>query len=129
MKAKSERFPVAVFILCCCLFLLGWADSLEQIQAEAEKIQSIKAEFVQTKRMPILSKPLVSTGAFYFLAPESVRWEYASPVQSILLMHGGEIKKFIKGEKGWTKDASANLQSMRSCDAGNICLDTRTFRQ
>ena len=65
------------------------------------------------KYMKILLKPLVSKGSFFFLSPNSLRWEYISPVKSILLMHKGRIKRYIEVDKGYAEDASARLQAMR----------------
>jgi outer membrane lipoprotein-sorting protein len=73
----------------------------------------VQAEFVQKKHMEILSRPLVSKGKLYFQAPKSLRWEYTSPVHSILLMHGGTVTRYIKNDGAVTKDSSARLQSMQ----------------
>jgi len=94
-------------------FLIGWADSLDSIQAEAGGISSVRAEFIQTKHMKILAKPLVSKGIVYFKRPTSIRWEYLSPVKSILLMDNGKIRRFIEGETGLVEDTGAALQIMQ----------------
>ncbi len=102
-------------LLClpaCALLLAGWSGSWETLQQESEKLTSITARFTQSKNMRILSRPLISTGMFYFKAPASVRWEYDAPVQSILLMHEGSVKRYIQGSGGLTEDAGAALQSM-----------------
>lgn len=62
--------------------------------------------------MQILTKPLVSKGRFYFLAPDSVRWEYTSPVQSILLMRKENIKRYTRGSKGIVEDSGGAVESM-----------------
>ena len=63
--------------------------------------------------MKILAKPLVSRGFFYFQAPNSLRWEYRSPVQSVLLMHDGKTKRYLKRNGAIIEDAGAHLQSMQ----------------
>ena len=99
-------------ILAGCLFLVGWADSWEQIRREAAHIQSIHARFTQKKEMKILSKPLLSHGQFYFQAPASVRWEYTAPIKSILLMHQGSMKRYINTGSGFTEEAEGRLPAM-----------------
>lgn len=94
------------------LICIGWTGSWETLRKESEKIASVSARFTQAKNMRILSKPLVSTGSFYFKAPDSVRWEYEAPVKSILLMHEGSVKRYTQGARGLTEDAGAALQSM-----------------
>jgi len=93
--------------------LIAWGDSWEQIKKTAKDINSVQAEFVQKKHMEILSRPLVSKGKLYFQTPTSLRWEYTSPVHSILLMHGGTVTRYIKKNGAVTKDSSARLQSMQ----------------
>lgn len=72
----------------------GWAETWESIRASAGTITSVETEFIQTKHLPILNKPLISKGKLYYQAPSSLRWEYVSPIQSILLMHNGRVKRF-----------------------------------
>jgi outer membrane lipoprotein-sorting protein len=107
---KSIRYAALFFL--CALFL-AWGDSWEQIKKTAKDISSVEAEFVQKKHMEILSRPLVSKGKLFFQVPQSLRWEYISPVHSILLMHGGTVTRYIKKGGAVTKDSSARLQSMQ----------------
>ena len=115
MKRKTgigkSLLPVAIVL--SSLLLLGWANSWEDIRKESAKVTSINARFIQTKHMKILAKPLISTGRFYFQAPDSVRWEYTAPVKSILLMSQNGIKRYTQGSKGLVQDASGSLQSMQ----------------
>ena len=94
------------------LLLVSWADSWEGLKKAAGDIQSIKADFTQKKNMSILARPLISKGRLYYQRPSSLRWEYTSPVQSVLLMHRGSLRRYIKGSKGFTEDSTAQVQSM-----------------
>ena len=71
------------------------------------------ANFIQEKHLKILSKPLISKGTFYYQIPQSLRWEYTSPFQSILLIHNGNIKRHIKGNDGFIQDSGVELQAMQ----------------
>jgi outer membrane lipoprotein carrier protein len=102
---------ISIFLLS--LFLLGWGDSWERIKSTAKDITSVQSEFTQKKHMEILTKPLVSKGKLYFQAPRSLRWEYLSPVNSVLLMHGGNVTRYVKKGGSVIKDSSAQLQSMQ----------------
>jgi len=75
------------------LLCVGWADSWDQLKTMAGTVTSVQAEFVQEKHLPILAKPLVSKGVFYYQAPRSLRWEYRWPVQSILAMHDNRVRE------------------------------------
>ncbi|MBN1534046.1 MAG: outer membrane lipoprotein carrier protein LolA [Spirochaetes bacterium] len=97
----------------CCAFSLAWYGSWDDIRKTAETVNSVKADFVQSKHMKILSRPLVSRGALYFRSPGSLRWEYRSPVKSVLMMSGGRVERYVKGSGGYVKDSSAAIQSMQ----------------
>ena len=112
-KVKFSNLLPGTALLITALLCLGWADTWEGIQSAASTITSVRAEFVQEKHMKILAKPLVSRGIFYFQAPNSLRWEYQSPVQSILLMHDGRTKRYLKRNGAIIEDAGAHLQSMQ----------------
>lgn len=104
---------VLAAMLLLCFPLPGRAANWEGVRNEAAKITSINARFTQSKYMSILSKPLVSQGRFHFQAPDSVRWEYSSPVKSILLMNRDGIKRFTQGNRGLVEDAAGSLSSMQ----------------
>lgn len=104
--------------LWCCLpalamLCVGWADSWEGLRAAATQVTSVQAQFVQQKHLPILAKPLISKGTFYYQAPDSLRWEYRWPLRSILLMHDGRIKRYVEGPQGLAEEKGANLQAMQ----------------
>ena len=104
---------MAWVLILLCMLLMGWADNWDQIRLQSEKITSISARFTQIKEMRILAKPLISEGRFYFNSPDSVRWEYMTPVRSILLLHKGDIHRYVKGEKGFIEDISVKMPGMK----------------
>ncbi|MBW1692877.1 MAG: outer membrane lipoprotein carrier protein LolA [Deltaproteobacteria bacterium] len=108
----ARLLSVIIFFIASYL-CNGWADTLEGIQEKAGEIKSVRADFIQEKHLKILSKPLISKGTFYYQATQSLRWEYTSPFQSILLMHNGKIKRYIKGSEGFVQDSGAKLQAMQ----------------
>jgi outer membrane lipoprotein-sorting protein len=113
MENRAKRYVLLVGILCSCAFILAWVNTWEDIRRESAKITSVSAQFSQQKHMQILTKPLVSKGLFYFQTPDSVRWEYTSPIKSVLLMQKGSIKRYTQGSRGLVEDASGSLESMQ----------------
>ncbi len=112
MRIKQSK--IQLFVLVLSLFCIGWADSWEQLKTAAGTITSIQAEFVQEKHLPILAKPLVSKGAFYYQAPQSLRWEYRSPVRSIMTVHNGRVRRFVStGESGFHEEKGPGLEAMQ----------------
>ncbi len=110
-RAKRDVLLIGVFLSCAVM--LGWADNWEDIRRESAKIKSVSAHFSQEKHMQILTRPLVSKGLFYFQAPDSVRWEYTSPIRSVLLMRKGDIRRYTAGSRGLVEDKGGSLESMQ----------------
>jgi outer membrane lipoprotein-sorting protein len=114
MIVKRNKNRILLWgVLLACFFLAGWGETWEDINRDTAGIVSIKAEFTQHKHLKILTKPLVSQGRFYFQKPDSIRWEYSSPVKSILLMHQGNVKRYTLGSRGLVEDSSQALSSMQ----------------
>ncbi|MFC1856839.1 outer membrane lipoprotein carrier protein LolA [Thermodesulfobacteriota bacterium] len=108
MHTFLKTIVVITAFLC-----IGWADTWDGIKEAAKKVSSVSAEFVQEKHLEILVRPFVSKGVFYFQAPNSLRWEYRSPIESILLMHDGKTRRYIKRNGEIAEDAGVHLQSMQ----------------
>ncbi len=114
MRWNSREHRLLAWMLpLLAMLCIGWADSWEGLKSTAETITSVKATFIQEKHLPILSKPLISEGIFYYQSPGSFRWEYRRPVQSILLMHDGRIERYVKGDAGFEPERSAGLEAMQ----------------
>lgn len=111
-----------------------WYQSWEGIRAAASSVRTIEASFVQTRTLRILRKPLVSRGVMAYRRPNDLRWEYQSPLATLLLVRDGAIQRLIKHEGRWVPDASAKLEAMKVVIAEiNLWLDgnfaaSRTFR-
>ncbi len=83
-----------------------------QVRRHFASVASIRTEFSQKKELKILRKPLVSEGRFFFRAPGDFRWEYTSPIESILLVEGGDVKRFVKREASWIRETDPGLEAM-----------------
>ena len=112
-KKQKHQISISSLLLLTAFMCLGWADSWEELKSAAGTVTSVKAEFVQEKHMKILARPLVSEGILLFQGPDSLRWEYTQPIQSILLLHNGKTRRFVQKDGNLIEDASASLQSMQ----------------
>lgn len=101
-------------LLCVflCLILLP-VSVFGSPAGKAERLRSVQADFIQEKHLKILARPLVSRGVFAFQAPQSLRWEYQTPLHSLLLMHGGKIEKMIERDGRFERDNGAGVDSMQ----------------
>lgn len=109
LNIKKMIWLIPVLAMLC----VGWSGSWEQIQKTAGNITSVQAEFVQEKHLPILAKPLVSRGVFYYQEPRSLRWEYQQPVRSILMIHDGRVKQYVAGSSGLKEQRGGGLEAMQ----------------
>jgi outer membrane lipoprotein-sorting protein len=89
------------------------ADNFNQLRKDAANIKTVQSHFTQKKIMKILSKPLVSEGRFYYVTPDSFRWEYTKPLKSIVISHKGEAKRYIMSSGKMVEDKSGGVQAMR----------------
>jgi outer membrane lipoprotein-sorting protein len=109
-------FRIKILVLLSLLLLFGvpfcLAQTLEEMRSAAEKISSIKGDFIQEKQMPILARPLIARGYFAYQRPASLRWEYQNPLQSVLLLHNGNVQRYLKSDNDWVEDKTSNLKSM-----------------
>jgi len=111
-----------------------WYDDWASIRKAAAGIKSVETSFVQTRTLKILTKPLVSRGLMAFRRPNDLRWEYQSPLETLLVAKGGNIQRLIKHGTTWVTDASGRLEAMKIV-LGEINLwlngdfsSSRTFR-
>jgi outer membrane lipoprotein-sorting protein len=125
-------------LLLCAFVLMTQAQVRAQAQAQVQKnsisVESVQAYFTQEKQLPILARPIISKGRFVFKAPGSLRWEYFSPIRTVLLMDDGHISKFIKRDGKFIEEHGMGVDSMRIILSeitgwldGDI-TDTPTFR-
>jgi hypothetical protein len=112
IRIRSGKLLASILILCSWL-CIGWADSWEAIKAAAGDITSVQATFVQKKHLPILAKPLISKGTLSYQSPDALRWEYTTPIPSILLMHKGRVRRFTKDAQGFREQSNTAADAMQ----------------
>ncbi|MDH4233183.1 MAG: outer membrane lipoprotein carrier protein LolA [Nitrospirota bacterium] len=99
----GERPVVRKFLLPVCLpvslhviffFFLasaagaGIVDELKKKQAE---IETVSALFMQEKHTKLLTKPIRSTGRFFYKQPGMIRWEYGGSTSMQVMYNGKEL--------------------------------------
>lgn len=118
MGAAFSKLLRCRFVPLCGLILLlpllvAWADGWEGLREASRRITSVEARFTQKKTLPMLTKPFVSEGRFFFQLPGQLRWEYDRPVRSVLIMNGGAVKRYLRDQGGWREDGGAALTAMQ----------------
>jgi outer membrane lipoprotein-sorting protein len=88
-------------------------NAFEKLRKESANIKTLQANFIQKKSMKILSRPLVSDGRFYYIAPDSFRWEYVKPVKSIVIAHNNSTKRYVYSDGKMVEDKMGGAQAMK----------------
>jgi outer membrane lipoprotein-sorting protein len=69
---------------------------LERMRSRHEALDSLEAEFVQSKESMMFLEPSVASGVFSYAAPDSVRWEYEQPDPISLLITDGRMTTWYR---------------------------------
>lgn len=106
---------ICLVLLAGTLFCLGWADTWDGIRRAAGSVTSVQTTFTQVKHLPILARPLISRGRLDYQRPGSLRWEYLTPIHSILIMHDGRVRRFTEDTRThvFREESGAGLDAMQ----------------
>jgi outer membrane lipoprotein-sorting protein len=91
----------------------GHSQDWASLKEAFRNLQSVKAEFLQERHLQILKDPLVSEGRFFYLASGSLRWEYLSPLRSVMLQKGDRIRLYHFSEGAWKQDMTQAVEARR----------------
>lgn len=110
-----KRFLFLSVPIVTGLFFAAAGPSQEwtSLKEASRDIRSVKAEFLQKRYLQILTKPLLSEGRLFFYAPDSLRWEYLSPLRSVTLQKGNTIQIFNFSEGVWKPEMTQAIESRR----------------
>ncbi len=98
---------------------------LDRIRYEQKRLRTLEAEFVQYRTSEFLTAPEESKGAFVYLAPDLVRWDYLSPKPVSLVIREDEMLTWYRdlGKAERVKVGRASSQVFRYLNASGS-LDT-----
>ncbi len=106
-------FPVLCLVVAFSMSVPARPAMAAENSNTHSTVYSVQADFIQEKHLQILAHPLLSQGRFLFKAPNSLRWEYTSPVHSVLLMDRGRVKKFIEKNGRMVADTGMPMNGMQ----------------
>ena len=106
---------------------------LKKITSAASEMKTMKCDFVQLRKMALLSEDIKSSGVMYFEKPSRLRWEYREPSAYVMSIDGGTVT--IDSDAGHSvSDASSSrlykgiADMVMGCMSGESLTDTRMFR-
>jgi len=106
-----------IFAVFVTMILLSAREAAPQdwafVKEAYRNIRSVKADFLQKRFLQILTKPLISEGKLFFNIPDSLRWEYLSPLRNVMLQKGNTIQvyNFIEGK--WKPEMTQAVEARR----------------
>ncbi|MES2996454.1 MAG: outer membrane lipoprotein carrier protein LolA [Verrucomicrobiota bacterium] len=81
-----------MFFVFLCLATFTHADAtLEAWLERQSSIRSIEVAFQQTRVLPSLKNPVITTGKLTFARPDRIRWELGDPPVSIAVSDGKQL--------------------------------------
>lgn len=82
----------AVLAMACVPALAAESDELQsflqEIQAASDQVRSFSSTFVQERKLALFTEPVVFHGSLTVVRPNRLRWEFTSPVPSVLIFNG-----------------------------------------
>jgi len=110
-----KRFLLLSALLTTALLLAAPALSQDwtSLKEAFRNIRSVKADFLQKRHLQILSQPLLSEGKLFFYTPDSLRWEYLSPLRSVMFQKGSAIQVFNLSEGKWKPEMTQTVEARR----------------
>ena len=61
---------------------------LQEIQGSSDRVHSFTSGFTQEKILSLFSNPVIFQGRLSIVRPDRLRWEFTSPVPSVLILDG-----------------------------------------
>lgn len=105
---------IVKYLFALVLLLVCVPFSVESQEQKAQKlVTSVHADFIQEKHLAILARPLISKGEFVFQEPNSLRWEYFTPLHTVLLMNDGNVRKFVKHDEIFKEEQGMGVDAMQ----------------
>ncbi|APS39664.1 MULTISPECIES: LolA family protein [Salegentibacter] len=81
----------------------------EEMMTKANELTTLEADFIQTKKIEMITEESVSRGKLYYQNPEKLKWEYAEPQDYVILFVEGELHINDAGDKSVRNTGSNKL--------------------
>lgn len=104
-----------------------------KLKEVSKTTNAIESDFMQSKNLSILAKPISSKGKFCYKKENKVRWEYTEPYTYLIVIQGTKI--FIKdksNQKQYDTQSNKMFQELNNflvgCINGDILNKTNDFK-
>jgi outer membrane lipoprotein-sorting protein len=104
-----------------------------KLHTMSSAVNTIESNFIQEKKLSVLSNTLISKGHFWFKKESNIRWEYMQPYRYMIIISQDKI--FIKEEnsqKQYDIQSNKMFQEMNrfisGCIQGDILKNDKDYR-
>ncbi len=80
-----------LFSLCSITSALAQTSAIDEISKASQAVESVQADFTQTKRLKMLNDAMVSKGRMWCTQPNRLRWEYTTPYASLFILNDDKV--------------------------------------
>ncbi len=134
-----RTIKLLIFLLCSPVFsqqtpisASAVNDFRQNVERQAEEINTMSGDFVQVKYIQMMQEEAVSAGKLYFKAPDVLKWEYFKPYNYKILFKDGKLYIDDEGEKSVTNLGANKLfeklfSLISGCMNGKLLADTENF--
>lgn len=81
----------------------------EEMLQKANQLETLEADFIQTKKIEMIRDESISRGKLYYQNPEKLKWEYSEPQDYKILFIEGELHINDAGDKSVRNTSSNKL--------------------
>lgn len=85
-----------ILVLLCSTTLCSYAQTRQQmldaIAQAATQTRDMECDFVQTKKIRLLNRYMVSSGKMSYRQPDKLRWEYQSPYTYVFVVNRNKVQ-------------------------------------
>ncbi len=91
-----------------------------RINAGSKNLQTIQADFVQTKKMDFLKNDIVSSGKMALQAPNLLSWKYSKPYKYSVVFKNNRIYIDNQGKKSSVEAKSKYFEKINRLISGSV---------
>lgn len=133
---KMKRFLYILILLCAttlCMHAQSRQQMLDAISQAAAQTRDMECDFVQTKKIRLLNRNMVSSGMMSYRQPDKLRWEYQAPYAYVFVVNRNKVQILNNSRKDII-DADKNkifreiVNIMLGSVAGTCLSDESSFR-
>ncbi|WP_037321752.1 outer membrane lipoprotein carrier protein LolA [Salegentibacter sp. Hel_I_6] len=104
----------------------------EEMLQKANELETLEADFIQTKKIEMITDESISRGKLFYQNPEKLKWEYKEPQDYKILFIEGELHINDSGDKSVRNTSSNKLfdkiaKLITGSVNGKLLLDNDNF--